>query len=65
MTEINIVNTLRLLSIEMVQNANSGHPGMPLGCAPMIYILIFKLMNHLIIKFADKLQKISIYTHSE
>ena len=30
----------------MVQNANSGHPGMPLGCAPMIYILIFKLMNH-------------------
>ena len=46
MEELNIVNTLRLLSIEMVQNANSGHPGMPLGCAPMIYILLFKLMNH-------------------
>ena len=34
-----IINTLRLLSVDMVNNANSGHPGMPLGCAPTIFIL--------------------------
>ena len=31
--ENNIINMMRLFSIEMVQEANSGHPGMPLGCA--------------------------------
>ena len=36
------VNTLRLLSVDMVQNANSGHPGMALGCAPIIHILFSK-----------------------
>ena len=35
------INILRLLSIEMVQHANSGHPGMPLGCAPMMYVLVY------------------------
>ncbi len=39
------VNTLRLLSVDMVQNANSGHPGMALGCAPIIHILFSKIMN--------------------
>ncbi len=33
------VNTLRMLSIEAVQAANSGHPGLPLGAAPMAYTL--------------------------
>jgi len=33
------VNTLRLLSVDMVQEANSGHPGLPLGAAPMAYVL--------------------------
>ncbi|UOR06466.1 transketolase [Hymenobacter aerilatus] len=33
------VNTLRLLSVDMVQEANSGHPGLPLGAAPMTYVL--------------------------
>lgn len=33
------VNTLRTLSIDMVQAANSGHPGLPLGAAPMAYCL--------------------------
>ena len=33
------VNTIRMLSIDGVQQANSGHPGMPLGAAPMAYVL--------------------------
>ena len=33
------VNTLRTLSIEAVQKANSGHPGLPMGAAPMAYTL--------------------------
>ena len=33
------VNTIRVLSAEAVQEANSGHPGMPMGCAPMAYAL--------------------------
>jgi len=41
-----IVNTLRLLSVDMVDRANSGHPGMAIGCAPMMYILWCKIMNY-------------------
>lgn len=33
------VNTLRFLSVDMVEAANSGHPGLPLGAAPMAYVL--------------------------
>lgn len=33
------VNTMRTLSIEAVQKANSGHPGLPMGAAPMAYAL--------------------------
>ena len=39
------VNTLRMLSVDQIENANSGHPGLPLGAAPMAYAL-FK--NHLV-----------------
>jgi transketolase len=40
------INTLRLLAVDAVQKANSGHPGAPLGCAPMAYLLFHKLMKH-------------------
>ena len=33
------VNTIRMLSADAVQQANSGHPGLPLGAAPMAYVL--------------------------
>ena len=40
------INTLRLLAVDEVEKANSGHPGAPLGCAPMAYLLFHKLMKH-------------------
>lgn len=40
------INTIRMLSIEGVQKAKSGHPGLPLGAAPMAYTLWAKAMKH-------------------
>lgn len=40
------INTIRFLAAEGVQKANSGHPGMPMGCAPIGYTLYAKLMNY-------------------
>lgn len=40
------VNAIRVLSADAVQKANSGHPGLPLGAAPMAYELWTKHMNH-------------------
>lgn len=40
------INTIRTLSIDGVEKANSGHPGMPMGAAPMAYTLWAKEMNH-------------------
>ncbi|MFC0470799.1 transketolase [Halalkalibacter kiskunsagensis] len=40
------VNTIRTLSIDSVEKANSGHPGMPMGAAPMAYSLWTQFMNH-------------------
>ena len=39
------VNTIRFLSVDMVQKANSGHPGLPLGAAPMAYVLWQKFLR--------------------
>ncbi|NWG27584.1 MAG: transketolase [Ignavibacteriaceae bacterium] len=40
------INTIRFLAIDAVQKANSGHPGMPMGCAPIAYRLYSKYMKH-------------------
>ncbi|MEE5988129.1 transketolase [Ligilactobacillus equi] len=39
------VNTIRTLSIDAIQKANSGHPGLPMGAAPMAYVLWTRHMN--------------------
>ena len=46
-----LANALRFLSIDAVQKANSGHPGMPMGAAAMAYAL---WMRHL--RFNPKIQ---------
>lgn len=40
------VNAIRVLSMDAIQKANSGHPGLPLGAAPMAYELWANHMNH-------------------
>src|ERR687895_2861854 len=40
------INTIRALSLDAVQKANSGHPGLPLGAAPMAYVLWTKFLRH-------------------
>jgi transketolase len=40
------INTLRFLSVDMVQQANSGHPGLPLGAAPLAYALWTRQLKH-------------------
>ena len=39
------INTIRVLSADAVQKANSGHPGMPMGAAPMGHVLWSRFMN--------------------
>jgi transketolase len=40
------ITTIRTLAIDAVQAANSGHPGMPMGCAPMAYVLFNEVLRH-------------------
>ncbi len=40
------INTIRLLAVDAIQKAKSGHPGMPMGCAPIAYLLYSKIMKH-------------------
>jgi transketolase len=40
------INTIRILSADAVQNANSGHPGMPMGAAAMAYVLWTRFLRH-------------------
>ncbi len=40
------INTIRMLAVDAVQNANSGHPGLPMGAAPMAYTLWNDFLKH-------------------
>ena len=40
------ITAIRTLSIDAIEKANSGHPGMPMGAAPMAYALWTRFMNH-------------------
>jgi transketolase len=40
------VNTIRTLSMDAVEKANSGHPGAPMGLAPLAYVLYTRVMRH-------------------
>ncbi|GGA62291.1 transketolase [Ornithinibacillus halotolerans] len=40
------INTIRTLSIDAIEHANSGHPGLPMGAAPMAYTLWTDFMKH-------------------
>src|SRR5215210_3810058 len=40
------VDTIRTLSMDAVQKANSGHPGLPMGMAPAAYLLYARIMEH-------------------
>ncbi len=40
------IDTLRFLAVDMVQQADSGHPGLPLGAAPMAYVLWTRWLRH-------------------
>ena len=40
------INTLRFLAVDAVEQAKSGHPGLPLGAAPMAYVLWTRFLRH-------------------
>ena len=40
------INTIRFLAVDTVQRANSGHPGTPMGAAPMAYVLWDRFLKH-------------------
>ncbi len=40
------INTLRMLSVDCIERARSGHPGMPMGAAPMAYVLWTRFLRH-------------------
>ena len=40
------INFVKILSMDMIEEAKSGHPGMALGCAPVLYFLFQKMNFH-------------------
>ena len=40
------INTLRFLAVDMIERAKSGHPGLPMGAAPMAYVLWTRFLRH-------------------
>ena len=45
-TDLLCVNTVRTLSLDAVEQAKSGHPGLPLGAAPMAHVLWTRYLRH-------------------
>lgn len=45
-TDLLCINTLRTLAIDVIQKADSGHPGLPLGAAPLAYVLWDRHLKH-------------------
>jgi transketolase len=44
--DLRSINAIRFLSVDMVQQAKSGHPGLPLGAAPMAYVVWDRFLRH-------------------
>lgn len=44
--DLTCINTLRFLAVDSVEKAKSGHPGLPLGAAPMAYVLWDRFLRH-------------------
>ncbi|MGB0826240.1 MAG: transketolase, partial [Synechococcus sp.] len=40
------INSIRMLAVDAINKSNSGHPGLPMGCAPMGYALWDKFLKH-------------------
>jgi transketolase len=40
------VNSIRFLAVDAINKSNSGHPGLPMGCAPMAYALWDRILSH-------------------
>ena len=40
------INTIRFLSVDIIEKANSGHPGLPMGAGPMAYVLWSRFLRH-------------------
>ncbi len=55
--DILAINTARFLSVDAIQKANSGHPGLPMGAAPTAFTLWAKEM----LNFTPKLDVVSMY----
>ncbi|MFZ1024304.1 MAG: transketolase [Thermoplasmata archaeon] len=44
--DLTCINTIRFLAVDSVEKAKSGHPGLPLGAAPMAYVLWDRFLRH-------------------
>lgn len=44
--DVQAINTIRMLAVDAVEKAKSGHPGMPMGSAPMAYVLWTQFLRH-------------------
>lgn len=44
--ETSAINTIRFLAVDAIEKANSGHPGLPMGGAPMAYVLWSRFLKH-------------------